>query len=48
MRAAESFRSLYTFMPAGSKEGLPVTCVKDYSYLQATIGSTRMARRAGM
>jgi hypothetical protein len=25
-----------------------VTCVKDYSYLKATMGSTRMARRAGM
>jgi hypothetical protein len=48
MRAAEGFRSPYTFMPACSKEGLPVTCAKDYSYLKATIGSTRMARRAGM
>ena len=31
-----------------SKEGLPVTCAKDYSYLKATIGSRRIARRAGM
>jgi hypothetical protein len=29
-------------------EGLPVTRAKDYSYLKATIGSTRIARRAGM
>lgn len=48
MRAAEGFRSLYTFMRACSKEGLPVICAKDYSYLKATIGSTRIARRAGM
>ncbi len=28
--------------------GLPVTCAgKDYSYLSATMGSTRIARRAG-
>ena len=31
-----------------SKEGFPVTYTKDYSYLKATIGSTRIARRAGM
>ena len=48
MRAAEDFGGRYTFMRARSKEGLPVTCAKDYSYLKATIGSTRMARRAGM
>jgi len=36
------------FMPACSNEGLSVTCAKDYSYLKATIGSTRIARRAGM
>ena len=48
IRAAEGFRSPYTFMRARSKEGLPVTCAKDYSYLKATIGSTRIARRAGM
>jgi len=48
LRAAEGFRSLYAFMRACSKEGLPVTCTKDYSYLKATIGSTRIARRAGM
>src|SRR5258708_3716678 len=30
-----------------SKEGLWVACSKDYSYLNATIGSTRIARRAG-
>ena len=48
MRAAERFRSPYTSMRACSKEGLPVTCGMDYSYLKATIGSTRMARRAGM
>jgi hypothetical protein len=48
MRAAERFRSPYTSMRACSKEGLPVTCGMDYSYLKATIGFTRMARRAGM
>jgi|SRR6516165_4559621 len=32
-------------MPACSKEGLPVTCAKDYSYLKATIGSTHCAAR---
>ena len=89
MRAAEGFKSLYTFMRACFKEGLPVTCAKDsyagstapeevglcrqrgstnatpsrahfhpslwspegtmiYSYRKATIGSTRIARRAGM
>ena len=47
MRAAEGFRSPYTFMRACSKEGLPVTCSTDYSYLKATIGSTCIARRAG-
>jgi len=48
MHAAEGFRSPYTFRPAGSEEGLQVICLKDYSYLKATIGSTRIARRAGM
>jgi hypothetical protein len=48
MLAAEGFRSPYTFMRACSEEGLPVSCAKDYSYLKATIGSTRIARRAGM
>ena len=48
MRAAECFRRLYTFMRACSKGGLPVSRAKDYSYLKATIGSTRIARRAGM
>jgi hypothetical protein len=48
MRAAEGFRRPYTVMRACSKEGLPVTRAKDYSYLKATIGSTRIARRAGM
>jgi hypothetical protein len=48
MRASEGFRRPYTFMRACSKEGLPVTRAKYYSYLKATIGSTRMARRAGM
>ena len=48
MRAADRFRSPCTFMRACSKEGLPVTCAKDYSYLKATIGSARIARRAGM
>jgi hypothetical protein len=48
MRAAEGFRRPYTFMRACSEEGLPVTRAKDYSYLKATIGSTRIARRAGM
>jgi hypothetical protein len=27
---------------------LRLICPKDYSYLNATMGSTRMARRAGM
>jgi len=31
-----------------SNEGLPVNCAKDYWYLKATIGSTRIARRAGI
>jgi hypothetical protein len=48
MRAAEGFRSPYTFVRACSKKGLAVTRAKDYSYLKATIGSTRIARRAGM
>ena len=30
------------------KSALSPTCAKDYSYLKAIIGSTRMARRAGM
>src|SRR5437016_8656028 len=30
------------------KESLSLTCAADYSYLRATIGSTRTARRAGM
>ena len=42
------FRRPYTFMRACSKEGSPVICANDYSYLKATIGSTRIARRAGM
>jgi acetyl esterase/lipase len=29
-------------------QGSPVICANDYSYLKATIGSTRIARRAGM
>jgi hypothetical protein len=48
MRAAEGFRSPYASMRACSKEGLPVTCAMDYSYLKAAIGSARIARRAGM
>jgi hypothetical protein len=48
MLAAQGFRSPYTFMRACSKEGLPVNCAKDYSYLKATIGSTGIARCAGM
>jgi hypothetical protein len=48
MLAAEGFRSPYTFMRACSKKGLPVSCANDYSYLKATIGATRIARRAGM
>jgi hypothetical protein len=28
--------------------GSSVICANDYSYLKATIGSTRIARRAGM
>lgn len=31
-----------------SKERLPVACAKHYSYLSATMGSRRIARRAGM
>jgi hypothetical protein len=38
----------YTFMLDCSKERSLVTGAKDYSYLNATMGSTRMARRAGM
>lgn len=30
------------------KDVLPVLSAMDYSYLSATIGSTRVARRAGM
>ena len=29
-------------------ETLPITHARGYSYLKATMGSTRMARRAGM
>lgn len=47
MRTAECFRRPCTFMRARSKEGFPVTRAKDYSYLKVTIGSTRIARRAG-
>jgi hypothetical protein len=46
-RAAEGFRSPYTFMRARSKEGLPVTCAKNYSYLKATIESTRIVLTRG-
>jgi hypothetical protein len=38
----------HTFRRSCPKERLRVTCAKDYAYLNATIGSTRMARRAGM
>jgi hypothetical protein len=38
----------YSFVLDCSKEGRLVTGAKDYSYLNATMGSTRMARRAGM
>ena len=48
MRAAEGFRSPARLCELVPKEGLPVTCAKDYSYLKATIGSTRIARCAGM
>jgi hypothetical protein len=48
MLADVGFRSPYTFVRACSKEELPVTRAKDYSYLKATMGSTRIARRAGM
>jgi hypothetical protein len=48
MLAAEGFRSPYIFMRACSKDGLPVAGAKDYSYLKETIGSTRIARRAGI
>jgi hypothetical protein len=37
-----------TFITGCSKEALPVTSAEDYSYFNATIGSTHMARRAGM
>ena len=30
------------------RKSLSVTCEKNYSYLNATMGSTRMARRAGI
>ena len=45
---AGNLQKSYTFMPDYSKEGSLVTGAKDYSYLNATMGSTRMARRAGM
>jgi hypothetical protein len=38
----------HTLMRGYSTEGLRVTCAKGYSYLNATMGSTRIARRAGM
>jgi hypothetical protein len=38
----------HTFRRGGSKERSQFTWAKDYSCLNATIGSTRMARRAGM
>jgi hypothetical protein len=38
----------YSFMLDCSKERSLVTGAKDYSYFNATMGSTRMARRAGM
>ncbi len=37
-----------TFRSGCAKESLSPTCAADYSYLSATMGSTRMARRAGM
>ena len=37
----------YSFMLDCSKKGSLVTCANDYSYLNATMGSTRIARRAG-
>jgi hypothetical protein len=48
MHAAECFRRRTRLCELALKEVLPVTCAKDYSYLKATIGSTRSARRAGM
>jgi hypothetical protein len=35
-------------LPRFSKERPSATCVKGYSYLSATMGSTRIARRAGI
>ena len=46
--AARDVQKAHTSMPDCYKEGSPVTCAKDYSYLSATIGSTFIARRAGM
>ena len=43
LRASEGPTHLCEFV-----QRLPVTRAKDYSYLKATIGSTRIARRAGM
>jgi len=37
-----------TFRGSCLKERLPVTCAQLYSYLNATMGSTFIARRAGM
>jgi hypothetical protein len=48
MHAAECFRRRTRLCELVLKEGLSVTRAKDYSYLKATIGSTRIARRAGM
>jgi hypothetical protein len=38
----------HTLMRGYSTEGLRVTCAKGYSYLNATMGSTPIARRAGI
>ncbi len=47
MRACEASQGLRVY-EALSYVGLRLICPKDYSYLNATMGSTRMARRAGI
>jgi hypothetical protein len=46
--AAELEKRWNTFSSGCAKECLSLTCATDYSYLRAIMGSTRMARRAGM
>jgi hypothetical protein len=45
---ARNVRNSRTFMGGCAKGWLSLTCPTDYSYLSATMGSTCIARRAGM